>query len=122
MKKDTHFQKCSLLEYLVIISGFAMLIFLVFHPEPRHYLESLGVPGEALLNLHENHHKTLYNVLFVTFVIHIMETLYCIKVAIGLNMTGYTVVKWAFQTFILGLLSLLRIGSHKKSKKSYKNK
>ena len=114
MTKDTYFEKCSLLEYLMIISGFAILIFLVVHPEPHFYLGSLGVPGEALFYLHENYYRELYYIMIIASAIHVLETLYCIKVAIGLNMKGYTIAKWTFQTFLLGGFSLIKIGNYKK--------
>lgn len=120
MKKNFNFERCSILEYLVIVTGFAMLIFLAVHPEPRLYLGKLGIPGEALLILHENYYKMIYNGLLVTFVIHVLETLYCIKVCVGLNMTSLTTAKWAIQTFVMGVLSLFKIIRIKKD--AYKTK
>lgn len=120
MEKNTNFERCSMLEYLVILTGFVMLIFLVVHPEPRLHLGTLGIPGEALLILHKNYYKTIYNGLLVTFVIHVLETLYCIKVCFGLNMTTSTIAKWAIQTFIMGVLSLFKITRIQKD--AYKKK
>ena len=114
-KNDIYFQRNSVLEYIIIIGGFAMLIFLVEHPEPKIYLGSLGIPGEALLYLHENYHNVLYYIMILAIIIHIVETLVCIKVACELDMTLFTILKWTFQTILLGGFSLLKIIRYKRS-------
>ena len=115
-KKDSYFKRNSVLDYLLIIGGFAMLIFLVEHPEPKLYLGSLGFPGEALLYLNENYHNVLHYIMILASIIHIVETLYCIKITFELNMTLFTISKWTFQTFLLGGFSLVKIIRYKRSK------
>lgn len=121
MKKDKHFQTGYFFEYLLIIFGIAILIFLVLHPKPKLYLASLGSFGEVLLVLHQNHYQRLYNVLVGLALIHIVEMLYCIKLAVGLNMTGSTILKWTVQTSVLGVPSLWRLINYKNLSKTDKS-
>eukprot|EP00111_Clytia_hemisphaerica_P003144 TCONS_00008938-protein len=118
MKTDKYFDRGPIYEYVLIIIGFSMLAFLVYHPEPEIYLGQLGFVGKLLLNLHLNYHKQLYNTLFISITIHILETLLIIKMAYSLNMTKSTVFKWAFQTWFLGVLSLMRLRRYRKEKLS----
>ena len=116
MKKDAYFQRGSFLEYFLIICGLALLIFLVIHPEPNIYLESLGFLGKALLSLHEHHYQKLYYLMIWAIAVHIVETIYCVKLVVGLGMTPPTILKWTFQTIILGGFSLRRLINHRNTK------
>jgi hypothetical protein len=53
---------------------------------------------------------------WITFLIHIGETIYVIVLAIRLNLDLLSTIKWSIQTFLIGILSLRLILNYSKQK------
>ena len=51
---------------------------------------------------------------WITFLIHIFETLYLIVLAIRLNLYLLCTIKWSIQTFLIGIFSLRLISNYSK--------
>ena len=51
---------------------------------------------------------------WITFLIHIVETLYVIVLAIRLNLDLLCTIKWSIQTFLIGIFSLRLISNYSK--------
>ncbi|XP_065197830.1 transmembrane protein 254-like [Sycon ciliatum] len=107
---DNHFRVPSLIWFLLLDGGMALLTIITFRPELIPY-SSLGkVLGPFLVYVSGLHTLTL-GIFYFAVVAHVGEALWALMLCRELNMTGLVTAMWTLQVFIVGFpaLNLLRL-------------
>ena len=106
--KTSKFYRCSTLLYLIYILILGPLFLIAFHPKPSTYLKNFGKVGNLLLKGNQNYLLLFQLVAYGTLIGHVLETLYVVKLSLGLGLPIVAILKWTLQTFILGFPSVIK--------------
>jgi len=107
------FYRSSVLHYICIISGFVMFTLVCFNTNDKLFMKFGGGVGGRLMYLRATYLFEMRVCFMLAVGLHIIETLYAVKLAIELYLTPICVIKWTIQTFILGYSSLRHLIDYK---------
>lgn len=102
----SYFRRSSLLWVGIVAFSLGFFTWTVFWPQDVPY-GSLGPLGALAKHLVDHHYPVLYYGWYLTWVVHVLEALYALKLCSdkGIDSTS-TRLLWFAQTFLFGFASL----------------
>ncbi|XP_061490923.1 transmembrane protein 254 isoform X2 [Rhineura floridana] len=115
---STYFRRTKTLFMVVITGGLSYYTWALFFPSTIPY-NLLGPLGTLTKYLVENHKTTLQIGYVVTWLIHLADAFYALRLCKIKGITdGSTQLQWFVQTFLFGLSSLIYLLVYSPKKKS----
>ncbi|KAJ1142346.1 hypothetical protein NDU88_008672 [Pleurodeles waltl] len=111
--ESAYFRRAGLFWMVLISSSMSFFALTVFWPEHVPY-QHLGPLGSFVKYLVRNHYPWLYYGFWAAWAVHVLESLYAIRLCSMKGITnGWVCAKWLIQTLLFGIASLSLLLAYK---------